>query len=114
MPTIGTITVNLFSTDKDETVYARAGNNLSHTDVIALRRTLPKTGQPLRTNMRFERGFPVTLPTGTVEKPVTVSIAITAPAGVVPADVVTYITEACTQGAASAASLGTTGDIHIG
>lgn len=113
MPTIGTISVNLFQTDKDEVVYARAGNNLSHTDLIALRRTLPKSGQPLRTNLRFERSFTTVTPVGSVEKPVTVSIAITAPTGATPADVATYINEACTQGAAVAASLGTTGDIHL-
>ena len=114
MSVIGNITLNLYTTDKDEVVYSREAHNLSHTDLVAFRRTLPKKDQPLRTNLRFERGFPVVVASGTVEKPVTVSIAITAPAGVDATEVAAYITEACTQGAAAAGSLGTTGDIHLG
>lgn len=114
MPDIGTISLNLYSTDKDEVIYARGANNLSHTDLVALRRTIPKNAQPLRTNLRFERGFSVVTPAGTVEKPVTVSIAVTAPSGTDATQVAAYIAEACTQGAATAATLGTTGDIHLG
>jgi len=111
---IGTIAVNLYLTDRDEAVYVTPDHTMSHTDSATLRRTLPKgSNGTLRANLRFERGFPVTTPAGTVEKPVTVSIATTAPVGATPADVLAYIALCCTQGASTAGSLGTTGDIHL-
>jgi hypothetical protein len=115
MPSIGNIDVSLHTVGRDETVYARAGNTVSHTDVVALRRTVPSAPtQPLRTNVRFERGFatPATVSTG-LEKPITVSIAITVPPGVAVADARTYVTEACIEAAVLAANIGTTGDIHL-
>lgn len=113
MATIGTITVNLFSTDKDETVYATSAHNLSHVDNVTLRRTLPKTPtQPLRTNIRFERGFPVG--TDGVEKSVTLNVSTVASAGVNPEDMKDYIEECLTQVAETAGAVGTTGDIHLG
>lgn len=112
--TIGTITVNLFSTDKDETVYITGEHTLSHTDNVTLKRTLPRNSTgALRTNLRFERGFPVTVNAVPVEKPVTVSIAVTAPVGVDATSVHNYIAECLLQGASTAGQLGTTGDIHL-
>lgn len=111
---VGNIVVSLHLMDRDEAVYTTAANNLSHVDTVTLRRVPPKgSNGVLRSNLRFERGFPVTTPTGTVEKPVTVSIAMTAPVGVVPEDVLAYIAACCTQGAGTAGTLGTTGDIHL-
>lgn len=112
--TIGTITVNLFSTDKDETVYITEEHTLSHTDNVSLKRTLPRNSTgALRTNLRFERGFPVMVNAVPVEKPVTVSIAVTAPVGVNATSVHDYIAECLLQGSSTAAKLGTTGDIHL-
>lgn len=112
--TIGTITVNLFSTDKDETVYITGEHTLSHTDNVMLKRTLPRNSSgALRTNLRFERGFPVSGTAVPTEKPVTVSIAVTAPVGVDATAVHDYIAECLLQGASTAGKLGTTGDIHL-
>lgn len=112
--TIGTITVNLFSTDKDETVYITEQHTLSHADNVTLKRTLPRNNTgALRTNLRFERGFPVVVNSVPVEKSVTVSIAVTAPVGVDATNVRDYIEECLLQGASTAGKLGTTGDIHL-
>lgn len=115
MPSIGNIPVNLHTVDRNDTVYTRAGHTVSHVDTVALRRT-PAEGasKPLRTNVRFERGFstPASATTG-LEKSVTVSIAVTTPPGVDPVAVKTYIVEALTQAAELAADVGTTGDIHL-
>lgn len=111
---VGNIVVSMYMMDRDEAVYTTAAHSLSHTDTVTLRRVPPKgSNGVLRSNLRFERGFPAVTATGTVEKPVTVSIAMTAPVGVVPADVLAYIAACCTQGAGTAGSLGTTGDIHL-
>lgn len=112
MPTIGSKTVSLFTVDRDETVYTGAGNTVSHVDTVTLRRTLPATPtKPLRTNMRYEQSFAVG--EGKPEEPVTVSIAVTVPPGVVPADVKTYISSSLTQAANAAADLAISGDIHL-
>lgn len=115
MPSIGTIPVNLHTVDRNDTVYTRASHTVSHVDTVALRRT-PAEGasKPLRTNVRFERGFstPASATTG-LEKSVTVSIAVTTPPGVDPVAVKAYIVEALTQAADVAADVGTTGDIHL-
>lgn len=115
MPSIGNRTVNLHTVDRDETVYAGATHTVSHVDTVALRRTLPpNSSKPLRTNMRFERGFaPVAGSTDLTEKPVTVSVAITAPSGVDLAAVTAYVADTLTQASASAGSLAVTGDIHL-
>lgn len=115
MPSIGNIQVNLHTVDRNDTVYAREGNTVSHVDTVALRRTPAEgTSKPLRTNVRFERGFstPATATTG-MEKSVTVSIAVTTPPGVDPVAVQAYVKEALTQAADLAADVGTTGDIHL-
>lgn len=112
---IGTITAGLHTVDRDEVIYGRGTNTISHTDTVALRRTPPKsTAQPLRTNVRFERGFAVSSEPGAPEKPVTVSIAVTVPPGVDTTAVKAYVAEACTQAAATAGEVGVTGDIHLG
>ena len=114
MPTIGTIAVNLHVVDRDETVYVTGANSVSHVDKIALRRTEAKTPtQPLRTQTRFERGFPVTTASGTVEKPVTVSIAVAVPPGIAPADVKTYVKSSLLEAAELSGQLSITGDIHL-
>ncbi|DAD52458.1 TPA_asm: coat protein [ssRNA phage SRR5466727_5] len=110
MSTIGNRTVNLHTVDRDETIYMGALNTLSHKDLVALRRTLStKPENPLRTNIRFERGFAV----GDTEKSVTVSLAFTVPPGAVAADVTTFVNDTLTQAASIAGSLAVTGDIHL-
>lgn len=112
MPTIGTVSVNLHTVDRDETVYARTGNTVSHTDKVALRRTLPtQKSATMRTQVRFERGFPVDATS--VEKPVTVSIAVTVAPGVDTATVKAYIVEALTEAAVASSELAVSGDIHL-
>ena len=114
MPKIGTIVANLHTVDRDEVVYARTGNTVSHTDNIALRRTTStKPGQPLRTNVRFERGFQIAGTVNGLEKSVTVSIAVTVPPGASAADVKHYVKEALTEAAATAADMSVSGDIHL-
>lgn len=109
MPSIGTISVNLHTVDKDEVVYALSGNTVSHADLVALKRN-GGGDKPLRANVRFERGF--AMPDGT-EKPVTVSIATVVPAGVNTGLVQTFVSESLTQAAAVAAGVAVTGDIHL-
>lgn len=112
MPSIGTIAVNLHTVDRDETVYAASTNTVSHVDTVSLRRTLPKSSSsPLRTNMRFEQGFPVGA-TG-LEKSVTVSIAVTAAAGVDTSAVTAYVTSCLTQSASTMGAVAVNGDIHL-
>lgn len=116
MLTIGNRAVNLYTVDKDATTYVGPTHTNSHSDKVDLRRTLPKQPvTPLRTNVRFERGFPVpavgSYPAG--ERNVLISIAVTVPPGVVTGDVETFITDSLTQAAALAGNLGITGDIHL-
>lgn len=114
MPSIGTLAVNLHVVDRDETVFVMPTHSVSHVDSVALRRTEPKSPtQPLRTQTRFERGFPVPAASGTSEKSVTVSIAVTVPPGVAAGDVKTYVQTSLTEAAALAGNLAVTGDIHI-
>lgn len=117
MPNIGTFAVNLHTVDRDETVYAMAGNTVSHVDNVALRRTLPegkKKDSALRTQVRFERGFPVSANgVDSMEKSVTVSIAVTVPPGVTPADAQLYVKNALLEAAETAGNLAVSGDIHL-
>lgn len=114
MSTIGTISVNLHTVDRDEVIYGRSTNTVSHTDVVALRRTAKaKAATPLRTNMRYERGLPIVGSTDGLEKAVTISIAATVPPGVDPAVVKAYISEALTQSATAMGDLAVSGDIHL-
>lgn len=113
--TIGTIGVNLHTVDRDEVVYSRTGHTVSHTDLVSLRRTEPGSGvkkKPLRTNVRFSRGFPAG--TDLPEQEVVVSIAVTVPPGVVTDDVEAFVVEALTQSATTVAEVGVSGDIHLG
>lgn len=113
MPSIGNREVNLHTVDRDETVYTGPTNTVSHVDQVALRRTLPSSaGKPLRTNVRFERGFAVTDLEG-LEKPVTVSIAVTLPPGVDTATAKAYVADSLTQAATLAGDLAISGDIHL-
>lgn len=114
MPNIGTLAVNLHTVDRDETVYTLNGNTVSHVDVAALRRTLPdkKKESALRTQVRFERGFPTSV-AGAPEKSVTVSIAVTVPPGVIPADAKAYVALALSESALVASELSVSGDIHL-
>lgn len=116
MPAIGDRTVNLYTVDRDVTTYSGPTNSVSHKDLVDLRRTLPKKPavDPLRTNIRFERGFTVPVDsTGTTEKPVTVSIAVTLPPGVTPADAKAYVSDCLVQAATAAGELAISGDIHL-
>lgn len=111
--TLGNISLNLHTVDRDETIYARADNTVSHIDQVALRRTLPskKAGDTMRTQVRFERGFVANVDGS--EKSVTVSIAVTVPPGVVTADVTTFVAEALTQAATVSSTMAISGDIHL-
>lgn len=118
MPNIGNLAVNLHTVDRDETVYTLDGNTVSHVDNVALRRTLPdgkKRDSALRTQVRFERGFPISAngTTLSMEKSVTVSIAVTVPPGVTPVDAKTYVKTALLEAAETAGELAINGDIHL-
>ena len=113
MPSIGNREVNLHTVDRDETVYAGSTNTVSHVDQVSLRRTLPPTAiKPLRTNVRFERGFADAATVG-LEKPVTVSIAVTLPPGVDTAAAKAYVSDSLMQAAALTGEMAVSGDIHL-
>lgn len=113
MPTIGNREVNLHTVDRDETVYAGSTNTVSHSDMVALRRTPPSSPEkPLRTNVRFERGFSVANSDG-MEKLVTVSIAVTLPPGIDTSAAKSYVTDSLVQAATLAGEVSITGDIHL-
>lgn len=113
MPQIGNRVVNLHTVDRDETVYTGSTNTVSHVDQVALRRTLPSAaGKPLRTNVRFERGFADPATEG-LEKQVTVSIAVTLPPGIDTAAAKAYVSDSLTQAATLAGELSISGDIHL-
>lgn len=112
MPNIGNRAVNLDTVDRDEIIYVGSSHSVSHTDSVALRRTRPTTaGKPLRTNVRFERGFPVG--SEGKENSVTVSIAVTLSPGISATDAKTYVSDSLTQAAAVAGDLAISGDIHL-
>ena len=111
MPSIGTLVLNVDTIDRDEVLYALSGDNVSHVDQVTLRRQRSK-GKPLRTNMRFSRGFPSTI-SGEGEQLVTVSFAMVVPPNVVVADVKSYIELLMAQSANTASALATTGDINL-
>lgn len=112
MPIIGNREVNLDTVDRDETIYVGSSHSVSHKDTVALRRTRPTAaGKPLRTNVRFERGFPVG--SEGAEHSVTVSIAVTLSPGITPADAETYVSDSLTQAATMAGKLAISGDIHL-
>lgn len=114
MPSIGNRNVNLFRVDSDATTYIGDNHTVSHVDKVDLRRTLPTNGnQPMRTNARFERGFPVAGNTTGVELPVVVSVAVTVPPGTVAADVDAFIGDTLTQAVSTIKLLAVTGDIHL-
>lgn len=113
MPQIGNRAVNLHTVDRDETVYTGSTNTVSHVDQVALRRTLPPAaGKPLRTNVRFERGFADSAKEGS-EKQVTVSIAVTLPPGVDTVAAKAYVSDSLVQAATLSGELSISGDIHL-
>lgn len=115
MPSIGNRTVSLHTVDRDETKYIGPSHTISHKDEYALRRTLPTTATGItRTQLRAERSFPVPGVVDGLEKPVTVSIAVSVPPGVVPADVETYVADTLTQAATTVGDFAISGDIHLG
>lgn len=112
---IGTISVNRYSVQKDEVSYARAAHSVSHTDLVTVRRTLGSAKNPaLRSQVRFDRGFAPTNVNDTVEKIVTVSIAVTTHGGIDEAAAKAYVKEALTQSADTVAAVAWTGDVHLG
>lgn len=115
MSAIGTIALNLHTVDRDEVVYGRPLNTVSHVDQVALKRTVGSSASsPLRTNMRFERGFAPLSTTDTGgEKRVTLSLAATVTPGVDTSEVKAYMAEALTQAATAMGDLAITGDIHL-
>lgn len=116
MPQMGNRSLNLHTVKPDETVYATAANTVSHTSIVTLRRTPPKSRTtPLRTNVRIEQGFNTAGAGALVEKedPVVISIACTVPPGVAVADVKTFISDSLIQAATLVADTSVTGDIHL-
>jgi hypothetical protein len=115
MPSIGTLTVSTFRTQADQTDYALAGNTVSVTNLVALRRQLPvQKGEDkgvLRANMRLEKTFPV----GDSTKQVVFNLSGIIPVGVDTAAVEAYIDETLLEAAESAAfkALMVSGDINV-
>lgn len=114
MPNIGTISVDLHTVDRDETVYKGPTHNVTHKDLYAFRRALPTTAVGIqRAQLRAERGFPVTNSTDGLEKTVTVSIAVVVPPGIDSEAAETYVSTVLTQAAATVGEVAVTGDIHL-
>jgi len=119
MPSLGTLSVATFRQSAEAVDYSLPGNNLSQTDLVSLRRSIPQAKKvnnvvdpgTLRTTMRFERGFDV----AGVSKPVIFNVSGQVPVGVDPALVEAYITDVVLVGAGTAAfkSLSTKGDIQL-
>ena len=113
--TIGSINLNLHTVDREEVVYTRTGNTVSHTDLVTLRRT-PATNPAalLKTNILFQRGFetPSTANTG-LEKEAKLSIAMSVPPGANVAQIKAWIEEGLAEAAQAAATLAVSGDIHL-
>jgi len=109
----GTKVVSLYKTSADETVYRGETHTGSHTDLIAIRRTLPSEkaalGALTRTNVVHRKGFAV----GDTELPVTVSIAVLMPKGANAAAVSAYVTECLTLSTAEMPEIAITGDIYL-
>lgn len=111
MPTIGNRTINVDTIDRDEVVYSGPTNTVSHTDQVLVRRTRAK-GKPLRTNLRFNRGFPSQI-AGEPEREVVISISMIVPPNVVTADVGSFVSDTLTQAVSTAGNLAITGDINL-
>ena len=113
MSTIGNITLNLDTVDRDETVYARATHTVSHRDTVALRRTQPSKSNPaLRMQASFQRGIKVIGQDG-IEKNAIVTISTIVPVGVDVTAVTPFVSEALAQSATLMGTLAIKGDIHL-
>lgn len=115
MPQIGTLPVTTFRTQADQADYSLAGDNISSTHKVALRRQLPVvkgTDQGvLRANARVAKAFPV----GETTKEVVFNISGIIPVGVNVADVLAWKT-ATVDKIATSEELGdlmTAGDINL-
>lgn len=109
--TIGDRTLELDTTERDETVYVGATHTVSNTDMVSLRRTRA-SNKPLRTALRFERSFASTV-SGEAARSVTVSLAFTVPSNVDTSAVESFINDTLDQAATMAGHLAITGDIHL-
>lgn len=109
--TIGDRTVELDTTERDETVYVGSTHTVSNIDTVSLRRTRA-SNKPLRTALRFERSFASTV-SGEANPSVTVSLAFTVPANLDTAAAATFVNDTLTQAATMAGHLAITGDIHL-
>lgn len=113
---IGNILLNLHTVDRNKTTYASATNSVSHTDIVALSRSERARGSndPLRTQVRFERGFVAGDPAAKQEKMVYITINASVYPGLDEASVKAYIADALTQSATTVSTLAVTGDIQLG
>lgn len=116
MASIGNRTLNLFTVSPDAVRYAGPTNTISHKDVVDVRRELPsKAADPLRSNLRFERGFAVPTAEGvpSQERSVTVSVAVIVPPGVDTNAVKAFVNDTLVQAATVAGSIAVSGDVHL-
>lgn len=116
MASIGNRTVTLFTVSPDSVRYAGATNTVSHKDVVDVRRELPsKAADPLRSNLRFERGFAVPTAEGAPlqERSITVSVAVIVPPGVDTNAAKAFVNDTLIQAATVAGSIAITGDVHL-
>lgn len=115
MPSIGNIVLGLHTVDRNETVYATAAHNVNHTDTATLSRLERKRGSqdPLRTQLRFERGFVVGDPAAKKEVINKVTIACSVAPGTPEAEVKAYVALCLTQAAAAMSDMAITGDIQL-
>lgn len=117
MASIGNRAVTLFTVSPDSVRYAGPTHTVSHKDVVDVRRELPpKATDPLRSNLRFERGFVVpgaAAGAPVQERPVTVSVAVVVPPGVDTAAVKAFVNDTLIQAATVAGSIAITGDVHL-
>lgn len=115
MPSIGKIVLNLHTVDRNETVYATAAHNVNHTDTATLSRLERKRGSqdPLRTQLRFERGFVVGDPAVKKEAVNKLTIACSVVPGTSESETKAYIAACLTQAATAMSDMAITGDIQL-
>lgn len=116
MASIGNRTLTLFTVSPDSVRYAGPTNTVSHKDVVDVRRELPsKAADPLRSNLRFERGFAIPTAEGapSQERPITVSVAVVVPPGVDTNAAKEFVQDTLIQAATVAGSIAITGDVHL-
>lgn len=115
MSIIGNIVLNLHTVDRNETVYATAAHNVNHTDTATLSRLERKRGSqdPLRTQLRFERGFVVGDPAAKKESINRVTIACSVVPGTSDTETRAFVAACLTQAANVMADMAVTGDIQL-